>query len=138
MTKDELEFLIWKAERAEQARKIGAYWLTTEGRNELRDCFPDHDDGNSVRPLLDYVERLEKLQMKVSDLMTPTFEAVAEERERCARICETLMWPAEHDSGPEAAGWLERAARLIRDAQQFEYQNEVQAAAGGLTQTAIE
>ena len=130
MTKDELEFLLWRAEREERARKVGAYWLTTEGRNELRDCFPDHDDGNSVRPLLDYVERLEKR------LAEP--ETVAWERERCASVCEALMWPAEHDSGPEAASRLERAARLIRDAQQFEYSGGVQAAAGGLTQTPIE
>jgi len=138
MTKNEIEFLIWKAERAEQARKVGAYWLTTEGRNELRDCFPDHDDGNSVRPLLDYVERLEKLQVKISDLMTPTFEAVAEERERCASICEELIYAAERASGLEAAGWLERAAELIRDVSKAEPQSSLQAAAGGLTQTAIE
>jgi hypothetical protein len=59
MTKDEIEFARWKAEREERARKVGAYWLTTEGRDEIRDYFPDHDDGNCVRPLLDYVERLE-------------------------------------------------------------------------------
>jgi hypothetical protein len=60
MTKDEIEFARWKAERDETRRKCGAYWLTTKGRDEIRDCFPDHDDGNCVRPLLDYVERLEK------------------------------------------------------------------------------
>ena len=65
MTKDELEFLEWKADRAESLRKRGAYWLTTEGRDELRDCFPDHDDGNAVRPLLDYVERLERRLAKM-------------------------------------------------------------------------
>jgi hypothetical protein len=59
MTKDEIEFKNWKAAKVERERKRGAYWLTKEGRQELRDCFPDHDDGNAVRPLLDYVDRLE-------------------------------------------------------------------------------
>jgi len=92
MTKDELEFLLWKVEREERARKVGAYWLTTEGRAEIRDSFTDHDDGNCVLPLLDYVERLEQ---------------------RLAELRGT--WERDLD-----------------------YSNELQAAVGGLTQTAIE
>ena len=67
MTRDEIAFAQWKAEREEQRRKCGAYWLTTEGRDEIRDCFPNHDDGNCVRPLLDYVERLERRLAKLEE-----------------------------------------------------------------------
>jgi hypothetical protein len=58
MTKYEIEFAQWKAEREKRARKVGAYWLTTKGRDEIRESFGEHDDGNCVLPLLDYVKRL--------------------------------------------------------------------------------
>ena len=53
------EFLAWKAKKEKEDRERGAYWLTTEGRTKLKDIFTDHDDGNSVRPLLDALERAE-------------------------------------------------------------------------------
>lgn len=37
----------------------GAYWLTAAGRAELRESFPQQDDGNAVRPLLDVLEAAE-------------------------------------------------------------------------------
>lgn len=41
--------------------KRGSYWLTPEGRAELRETFDDPNDGNAVRPLLDALEWTEKL-----------------------------------------------------------------------------
>lgn len=40
--------------------------------------------------------------------------AVAAEREVCAKVCESLCENAERESGPEAAGWLDKAAEMMR------------------------
>jgi hypothetical protein len=45
-------------ELADERRKRGTYWLTPEGRAELRDTFSDPEDDNAVRPLLDALERV--------------------------------------------------------------------------------
>lgn len=36
------------------------------------------------------------------------------EREACAKVCESLCESAERESGAEAAGWLDKAAELMR------------------------
>jgi hypothetical protein len=38
----------------------------------------------------------------------------AHEREKCAKACEALQDEAEKYSGPEAAGWLDTAAKAFR------------------------
>ena len=40
----------------------------------------------------------------------------AEERERCAKVCESLTCDAKTESGPDAARWLDAAAAKIRSA----------------------
>jgi hypothetical protein len=40
-------FRVWKAQRDEEQRKRGAYWLTAEGRTELRSIF----EGDNVLAL---------------------------------------------------------------------------------------
>lgn len=60
LTADEYaRFLEDKERRDESERKRGDYWLTTEGRAELREAFPDKEDGNAVIPLLDALELIE-------------------------------------------------------------------------------
>ena len=41
--------------------------------------------------------------------------AVAAERAACANYCEALMFEAEREAGPMAAGFLETAAKLMRE-----------------------
>ena len=56
----DLQYLAWKAEQEERARKRGRYWLTPEGREEIREIWGyDDNDGATVTPLLNEVERLE-------------------------------------------------------------------------------
>lgn len=49
-------------ELRERRHKRGAYWLSPEGRAEIRDSFEDAEDGNAVLPLLNELERLEQLK----------------------------------------------------------------------------
>jgi DNA-binding PadR family transcriptional regulator len=61
MTGDEIEqiqFRAWKAEKEEQQRKRGAYWISPEGREEIRSIWGP-EDGSTVWPLFEEVERLE-------------------------------------------------------------------------------
>lgn len=51
-------------EDIEKKRKRGAYWLSEEGRAELKASFKDANDGNAVRPLLNYIEFLESMRDK--------------------------------------------------------------------------
>lgn len=60
MTKDEQDFLAWKAERDERNRKSGGYWITPEGRAHIRSIYADYLDGNTVLPLLNALERSER------------------------------------------------------------------------------
>ena len=53
-------------------KKTGNYWLTPEGRAEIRECWDNPNDGNIVLPLLNELERLENgikaLNTKMSGL----------------------------------------------------------------------
>jgi len=54
------EYLAWKREKEERERKRGAYWLTDEGREEVRDIWNGDNDGDCIPPVyLDEIERLE-------------------------------------------------------------------------------
>lgn len=56
----ELQRMAPLLKREEERRtKCGAYWLTPEGRKELRQSFDNYNDGNAVLPLLDALEKLE-------------------------------------------------------------------------------
>jgi hypothetical protein len=48
-------------EYREQYIKKGDFWLTPEGRAEIRGCWENPNDGNIVLPLLNELERLEKI-----------------------------------------------------------------------------
>lgn len=48
------------APAAERNKKRGAYWLTPEGRKEIRETWSDPNDGNAVLPLLNALEANEK------------------------------------------------------------------------------
>ncbi len=58
----------------ERRRKRGDYWLTAEGREELRESFDDREDGNAVRPLLDALDACEAalaaVEAKAAELET--------------------------------------------------------------------
>ena len=41
-----------------QETKRGDYWISKEGKEELREIFDNREDGNSVRPLLDEIDRI--------------------------------------------------------------------------------
>jgi hypothetical protein len=58
-----------------EPNKAGHYWLTPEGRAELREIFTDHDDGNAVRPLLDALERAESAANGVAPTLAEAREA---------------------------------------------------------------
>lgn len=47
-------------EYRERYMKVGDFWLTPEGRAEIRECWTNPNDGNIVLPLLNELERLEK------------------------------------------------------------------------------
>lgn len=54
------EYAEWRREKAEREKKRGDYWLSAEGRDEIRDVFGnDREDGSVVVPLYQEVERLE-------------------------------------------------------------------------------
>lgn len=63
---DLLLFLGWKEEQRQQERKRGRYWLSPEGRRELKETFSCEDD-SAVFPLLQEVERLEGVLKDASD-----------------------------------------------------------------------
>src|SRR6266496_4361225 len=52
-------FLAWQRVEDDRKRKRGAYWLSTEGREEIRETWDDPNDGNCVLPLLDALEAAE-------------------------------------------------------------------------------
>lgn len=56
---DRIEFNRWKAERADHDRKRGDYWVSQEGREQIRDTWDDPEDGNCVLPLLNALEQAE-------------------------------------------------------------------------------
>lgn len=58
LDKDYAEYLIWKANREEEKRKQGKYWLTPEGRTEIRECW-GHNSTDCVPILLNELERIE-------------------------------------------------------------------------------
>ena len=49
----------WIRENRRTESKRGAYWLTCEGRAEIREAWDDAEDGNAVLPLLNALEELE-------------------------------------------------------------------------------
>jgi hypothetical protein len=55
------EFLHWKVVHDAEAVKVGAYWLSKEGRYEIKQWagFVDYGVGRAALPLLLEVERLE-------------------------------------------------------------------------------
>lgn len=48
---------------ADRLRKRGSYWLSEEGRAEIRECWDDPEDGDIPLPLLNELERLESKQV---------------------------------------------------------------------------
>lgn len=56
----------YENEEERRQRERGDYWLSTEGREMLKETFYDREDGNAVRPLLD---RLELLEARVRQLL---------------------------------------------------------------------
>jgi hypothetical protein len=58
-------------EYRERYVKVGNFWLTTEGRAEIRDCWKDPNDGNIVLPLLNELERLENILRETIQNKTP-------------------------------------------------------------------
>lgn len=60
--KDRILFEAWKSREAERMRKRGDYWISVEGRAEIRETWGDPEDGNCVLPLLNALEALEKVQ----------------------------------------------------------------------------
>jgi|WetSurMetagenome_2_1015567.scaffolds.fasta_scaffold749784_3 hypothetical protein len=59
-------------EYRERYMKCGDFWLTPEGRAEIRDCWKNPNDGNIVLPLLNELERLENLLSVDIQSKTPT------------------------------------------------------------------
>ena len=59
------ELTVYEIELIQECRKShaksGNFWLTPEGRAEIRDCWDNPNDGNIVLPLLNELERLEVL-----------------------------------------------------------------------------
>ena len=59
-------------EYRERYMKVGDFWLTPEGRAEIRATWKNPNDGNIVLPLLNELERLENgikaLNTKMSGL----------------------------------------------------------------------
>jgi hypothetical protein len=56
----DLEYLAWKRQKEESERKSGLYWVSPEGRAEIKDLWPDWGGQNVVRPLLDTLEKAEE------------------------------------------------------------------------------
>jgi hypothetical protein len=75
------EFIRWKAGRDAAARKIGDYWLSSEGRAEIRDIWGhDSNDGSTVTPLLNAVEALEA-----------RLAAMEADRDRLRGVCREII-----------------------------------------------
>lgn len=63
LTEDEIDLI---REKRKLRKKCGDYWLTPEGRKEIRECWDNPNDGNIVLPLLNELERLENGIKKIS------------------------------------------------------------------------
>jgi hypothetical protein len=110
------EYLRWKAEKEERDRKRGRWWLTPEGRSEIRGTWGhDDDDGSTVTPLINELERVEGQRNKLLkacndslDLLAslivdhglPVTPKVAKLRnDLCAAIADTEGQIAEAEGG---------------------------------------
>lgn len=68
--KARLERFDYVIEREEERRlKRGKYWLTKEGREELREAFDDDNGSCAVRPLLNALEAAEKRIRQLDDFL---------------------------------------------------------------------
>lgn len=62
---DSAEFLAWKQDNDERKRKQGRYWLTEEGRAEIRETWPS-PYGQAIPPVL--LDALEAAEARVKEL----------------------------------------------------------------------
>lgn len=80
---ERIEFNAWKSKKAEYDRKRGDYWLSQEGRQEIRDTWEDPNDGNCVLPLLNAIEQAEsKLIRPNTERMVALWKARRERYKR--------------------------------------------------------
>jgi hypothetical protein len=62
---DDVAFLEWKQERAEREKKQGQYWLSAEGRKEIREIWPK-PYGQAIPPVL--LDALEQSEARIKEL----------------------------------------------------------------------
>ena len=92
MTATEIaEFRSWKHDKVERERKRGGYWLTPEGRDEIRGIWDEATDLPIV--LLTALEVAEERADAVRGALEAVIsqaiaDAVAAEREACASLCD--------------------------------------------------
>lgn len=64
----EADYAPFKNEVERRKKERGDYWLSAEGRAQLKETFDDREDGNAVRPLLDRLELLEDRIRQLGDI----------------------------------------------------------------------